>query len=83
MTEAASPKRTRQKLSRDLVLRASTVDQCNEADVLLREWLAVEPDDESMRMLGSGLYRMRDALRLIADGRGDERDPAKLSLPRL
>lgn len=68
---------------RDSVLRADTAELCNEADFLLREYLAVEPDDDGMRMLGSGLYRMRDALRLVADGRGSETDPAKLTLPRL
>ena len=45
------------------------------------EWLAAEPDDYQMRTYGSGLQRMKDALRLIADGRGDETDPAKLHLP--
>ena len=45
------------------------------------EWLAAEPDDYQMRTYGSGLQRMKDALRLIADGRGDETDPAKLALP--
>jgi hypothetical protein len=34
-----------------------------------------------MRQMASGLQRMKDALQLIAAGKGDERDPAKRTLP--
>ena len=68
-------------LVRERVLRANSPELCNEAEELLVEWLAAEPDDYQMRTYGSGLQRMKDALRLIADGRGDETDPAKLALP--
>ena len=72
---------TLRALVRDRVLRANTPEACAEAELLLAEWLAGEPEDWEMRSYGSSLQRMTDALRLIADGRGDETDPAKRVLP--
>jgi hypothetical protein len=51
------------------------------AELLLGEWLLVEPDDREMMFYGSGLARMKDAQLLIAAGKGNETDPAKRTLP--
>lgn len=61
-------------------LEARTVAQCDRAIRILDEYLKLG-GDESVRQVGSMVHRMRDALRLVADGRGDESDPSKLHLP--
>jgi|GEM_PF-2339482 len=65
------------KLVRNRILGARTPTDITEAEALLDEWLAAHPDDEAVRIEASGLQRMKDALRLIDAGKGDERDPRK------
>lgn len=61
----------------DAILYARDPETVNRAEQLLDEWLAMEPDDEGMRIYAAGLQRMKDALQLVAAGKGDETDPAK------
>jgi len=67
-------------LVRDRVLRANTADLCVEAELLLVEWLADNPDDRELLMYGAGLQRMADAIKLTSAGKGDEMNPAKRTL---
>ena len=61
-------------------LEAQNLEACDRAIDILTEYLDLG-GDPAVRQVGSAVYRMRDALRLIADGRGDETDPSKLHLP--
>ena len=67
-------------LVESIVLSAGTIEECDEAADLMVEYMDAT-GDTSIRSIGGALARMRDALRLIADGRGHETDPAKLHLP--
>jgi hypothetical protein len=53
----------------------------NDAEQLLDDWLRLFGDDEGMRIMASGLQRMKDALLLVAAGKGDETDPTRRTLP--
>jgi len=67
-------------LVESIVLSAGTIEECDEAADLMVEYMDAT-GDTSIRSIGGALARMRDALRLIADGRGHETDPDKLHLP--
>ena len=56
------------------MLEARTIEQRNDAEAVLNAYLKLG-GDPAIRHVGSALQKMRDALLLIEDGRGDERDP--------
>lgn len=68
------------KMVSHLVLSARNIEEVDYAERVLRQYLRLVPDSP-IRLVGEQLGMMRDALRLITDGRGAESDPSKRHLP--
>lgn len=63
----------------DVVISARTAPQVERAERVLSEYVELS-GDQRLLIYGAGLARMRDALRLIEMGLGDETDPARRRL---
>lgn len=60
-------------------LSARTVAECDDAERLLTDYFNATGDDTVLEY-GAGISRMRDAVRLVEGGLGDEDDPIKRRL---